>query len=156
MNGHEFLPVKLYEQLLQAQIQYREEVVAAFGRSIVTGKENCDASKHRIGGFIRALHVAGLWPIRLYSIPHIKTELRKVSENENATTSTKTSTICAGYTHCPCRNSNSMKTNLILELDKLYDVVKGLCLDCIAQQVSGKAPTNCRIGHGKTGRLIYP
>jgi hypothetical protein len=153
MDGHEFLPVQLYETVLRAQIVHQKETVAVFG-PIAQGNEICDASKQRVAVFFQTLLSHALWPISRYSVPGIKAQLVHVNENETSTSSAKACTTA--YTCCSCKVIGGLKGSLGCRLDTVYNSVRGLCLDCTMQRTLGKPPTNCRIGHGKTRRLIYP
>ncbi|KAI4631347.1 hypothetical protein J4E83_002878 [Alternaria metachromatica] len=77
MDGHEFLPLLVYEHVLFCQMSYQRDIITAFA-SIVTGNEFCQATKLAISTFLRDLKRVGLWPINQYSVPIIKSRLEAV------------------------------------------------------------------------------
>ena len=149
MDGHEFLPLNVYEYLLLCQITYQRQVTTAFA-SIVTGHEVCASSKQVLSNFISGLRRNNLWPVNQYSVLIIKSKLGAVPEP-----ATPFGTCTSPY--CGCKSVTRLtKSTLIAELDKIYDKVEGLCLDCVRQKVLGEQKRECCVTHAKREATVYP
>ncbi|KAI4708106.1 uncharacterized protein J4E92_006292 [Alternaria infectoria] len=148
-DGHEFLPLEVFEYLLLRQISYQRRITTAFA-SIVTGLEFCAASKQALSTFIFGLRRNDLWPVNQCSVLIIKSKLRTVPELPPLFASCTTP-------NCACKSlARYTKATLIAELDKIYDAVDGLCLDCVRQKVLGEQKRECRVPHAMREATVYP
>lgn len=154
MDGHEFLPLLVYEYILLHQICYQNEITRIFA-SIVTGKESCNTSSQAVVTFVRYLQRNDLWPIKEYSAPVIKSRLVAVPE---ATTPYGNVTNASCRTSaCVCKSdARLIKAILIAELDKAYNMIQGVCLDCVRQKLLGEQKRECRVPHATKEATVYP
>jgi hypothetical protein len=134
MDGHDILPCNVYECILMAQVLTQREITRVMG-SIVTGHEQCGASKQAIGVFLLVLKQKDLLSLSHYPVLTVKHKLKSVHEvnfpvNSNPCPSHKKT--------CTCKHASCMKSNLIAELDRIYDSVTGLCLDCVRHKALGE------------------
>ncbi|CAG5153773.1 uncharacterized protein ALTATR162_LOCUS3323 [Alternaria atra] len=135
MGGQECLPWTVYQCVLLGQMTYRQEISKAFG-SIVTGRERCSASKQSICLFFHSLKDDNTWPINDDSVPTIKSRLKSVREVVFPVNRTPCSSH--SYIICTCKTVSCIKSNLVSELDKIYNTVQGLCLYCVRHKALGE------------------
>jgi hypothetical protein len=152
MDGHEFLPWNVYQCILLGQMTHRRDISKAFG-SIVTGTEQCAVARQAIGLFLQRLKRGNIWPYSDHSVPTIKSELKAVNESVFSTNSI--SCLKSRGPSCPCKAPSCLKSTLLIELDKIYDAVNGLCLECVRHKALGHSKPPCANSHPTTGAMIH-
>jgi hypothetical protein len=157
MGECELLPVSLYECIMLAQVKAQAKAVKAVN-SLLIDKTICDAAALEIGVFCQMLAAKNVWPLVQQSVLKIKNGVAATGFRRTSTTD-KLSSRCKNHA-CHCKEdslSSFYRRNrgITIQLRKIYDGIKGLCLDCLRKKASGEPKIECRVHHSVRGCLKY-
>ncbi len=132
------LPMTLLDELIEAKSGVVQDIDKAV-RGILFKPEICDGKKKTIAHAVLALNGAGVWPVGKLCIRHVLKSARHMVEIEIG--------------HCfdiSCENcsqpDDNIKEALVKAFEKIYNNVKGLCLDCFDEAETGETMV-CRVPH---------
>ena len=142
-NDHGFLPYQLLEQITKEQHESQIRAWGALGPT-APAWSMCDTARQDIGLFFAGLREIGLWPLNTVSIADLKARLTDMPLTKSP------KQPCTIY-KCSCKDDTLDALRMKVYVEKVYDSVRGVCLDCVKRKQLGVNGSSCRVNcYGKS------
>ncbi|KAJ4357083.1 hypothetical protein N0V95_002821 [Ascochyta clinopodiicola] len=137
-NGEDFLPLRLLERIAKEQHQTQTRAFAALGPIVRSGMNTCENTQQEIGIFFQSLRKIGIWPQKSMSVRLLKAGLAKMPDRKFAMKP------CSNH-QCLCKSTSLDAKTLLVDVTRVYDTVKGVCLDCVKRKELGVLRPICHV-----------
>lgn len=143
---HEFLPLRLLERIVREQYETQRRALVALG-PIVPATDICDAARLKMAEFLQDLRLIGLWPLNTLSLAALRAQFAQMPN--------RLPHKCTSSYMCACRTWVLDACTMLRLINKVYDDVKGVCLDCVKRKELGVNRPTCRVECSSDANLTY-
>ena len=114
---HDFLPLCIFDKLLSEKSKGESNIYESL-HTLTSFLGSCDGSRKTLGNLMIRLRQAGIWPTGISSLSGLKSQITEMKDIPDPS--------CAIPNCRVCSMATTIKKQLVEDVKKVYDSVKGL------------------------------